>query len=174
MSLPEPGARSCPGEERETTTNPPFWQLLCFLLQSLSTDCRCGVFSGSFLLIINSWNIKYKIMSTILTAINAIFMYRLRWVLVPWSSYETTLAGEKVRLHGVDYLHSAYGNLYEQIAYGYITNYLLPSLLLQPVHPVSHTKKRSLVPPSTFLCELILQSQEEEEANSRCRLTSYR
>lgn len=47
---------------------------------------------------------------------NAIFMYRLRWVFVPWSSpYKTSLAGKKSDFMSWNLLSNnyAYGNLYE-------------------------------------------------------------
>lgn len=129
------------------------------ILQSLSTDCRAHAgFSGS------PWAIVIDIFQhTVLhqtcpqtPRLKAIFMYRLLCLFVPWSSPFETLAGKKkkkIRLHYLFFLNG-YGNLYEQIAYCYIT--ITDYVLLQLVDSVSHTKKRSLAPPSTFLCELML------------------
>lgn len=117
----------------------------------------CGL-SGSHCAIIINISIECFIKYVHNRQTNAIFMYRLRWVFVPWRSpYKTNLAGKKSDFMSRNWLSMPTAIFMNRLLMVILRIYWLHLILFaQFAHSVSHTKKRSLVPPSTFLCELIL------------------
>lgn len=173
--------QSCP----RTKSKPPvhhFCQSRLFdhfawiILQSLSTDCRvhdAGFREVPALSLSTFLHTQCFIKYVHNPQTNAIFMYRLRWVFVPsWSPYKTNLTGKKS-----DFMSYCLPSMPTAIFMNRLLMVILRIywlylvLFVQYVHSVSHMKKRSLVSPSTFLCELILKHCLYSNCLLRTKLT---
>lgn len=102
MLLPEEDGRATEQseDEKQTTTNPPYLSRLSVLQKTTSLESSCNLYPQIAECLMRAFGkslyYNYHHFNTHNPQTNAIFMFRLQWVFVPWSSpYKTDLLGKK-------------------------------------------------------------------------------